>query len=120
LQGDWSSDVCSSDLGPQGPGKSKLARPLLRPSFDYNFLFGVELDRVAPLAMHNSEETFLPTAERKVGHWCSHPDVDANIAGLHFVTEFARRRAAAREDRGSVTVETSGQNLKRFLHRLSV
>ena len=79
-------------LSPHG---LKLARPLLRPSFDHDFLFGVELDCIAPLAMHNSQEAVLPTAEWKVGHWRGHADVDTNIAGLHLVTEFACGRAAA-------------------------
>ena len=32
--------------------ESKLTRPLLRPSFDYDFLLGVELNSVAPLAYY--------------------------------------------------------------------
>src|SRR5687767_6169095 len=84
----------------------ELARPLLRPAFYHNFLFGVELDGVAPLAMHDSQETVLPTAEWKVGHRCGHSDVDTNIPRLDLVAELAGGRSAAGKDRGCIAIKT--------------
>src|SRR6185503_13877314 len=80
--GIWHSELTSSDL--------ELARPLLWPPFDHDFLFGVELDSVATLAMHHSEETVLPATEGEVGHRCSDADVDSDVTSLYFIAKFAR------------------------------
>src|SRR5436309_452260 len=76
----------------------ELARPILGPAFDHNLLLGVELNRVATLAVQHSEKAVLPTAERKVGHRRRDSDVYADISCSYFITKLARRRAAGGED----------------------
>src|SRR5262245_4562837 len=68
----------SSSLG-RNDKKSKLARVLFRPALHYHFLFGVKLDGIASLAVHNAEETVFPSTERKVGHGSGYADVDADV-----------------------------------------
>src|SRR5215470_204465 len=75
----------------------KFSRVFLRPALD-NYLFvGVKLDRIAPLAVHVTEEAVLPSAEREVCHWCRDSNVDANIPCGRLITKAARGGTARRE-----------------------
>src|SRR5213078_2568997 len=50
------------------------------------------------------------------GHGRGHADVDANIARLNLVAEFACGRSTSGEDRGCVAVKTPRQKIERFIH----
>src|SRR3954466_15632381 len=82
----------------------ELARPLFGPALDDDFLFCVELDRVASLAVQDAEEAVFPSAEREVRHWGGDSDVHADISGRSFVAELARCGAPGRKDGCSVAV----------------
>src|SRR5262249_1151712 len=69
----------------------EFARVFLRPALDYDFLFSIELDCIAALPVHDSEETVLPSAEREVGHRRSDSNVNTNVSGWSFVAESSRR-----------------------------
>src|SRR3954466_1929738 len=81
-----------------GSPLSELARPLFGPALDDDFLFCVELDRVAPLAMQDAEEAVFPSAEWEVSHRRGDPDVHADVPRRSFVAELACCGAAGRED----------------------
>src|SRR3982751_5695404 len=68
----------------------ELARVLLGPALNHNFLVGVKLDGVPALTMEIAEKTVLPPAEREVGHGRGNSDVDADVAGGRLVAEPAR------------------------------
>src|ERR1700723_4120305 len=50
------------------------------PAFDDDFLVGVELDRVAALRVHVSEEAGLPSRKGEIGHGRGYADIDADVA----------------------------------------
>src|SRR4030095_7618892 len=58
----------------------ELARVLLGPAFDDNFLFRIELNRVAALAVHDAEKAVFPSAEWEICHRRCDPNVDADIS----------------------------------------
>src|SRR5579862_2261709 len=70
---------------------SELARVFARPAFDDHFLFGVELNSIATLSMHDAEEAVLPSAEWEIGHRSGNANVDADVSGWSFIAELARR-----------------------------
>src|SRR5215469_8326279 len=82
---------------------------LASPALDYHLLFGIELYRVATLAVLDSEETVLPSAERKIRHGRGHADVDSDISRRSLVAKTPRRRATRGEQRGLVSVSTAFQ-----------
>src|SRR5438309_9986863 len=75
----------------------ELARVLFCPALNNNFLVGIELDRVAALAVQIAEEAVLPSAEGEIRHGRGNANVDADIARGRFVAEAASRRSAGRE-----------------------
>src|ERR1700731_2006152 len=77
--------------------QSELARVLLGPALDYDFLLGIELDRVPALSMQDAEEAVFPAAEREISHGSRYADVDSDIAGGSFVTEPTRCRTTRSE-----------------------
>src|SRR3546814_14091918 len=76
---DWSSDVCSSDLGPE-------THP-----------FGAVLVGVA-------ERAALPAAEGVIGNGHRDRHVDPHHADVHPLREFARGMAVSREDRDAIAI----------------
>src|SRR5271157_4950499 len=99
---------------------SELARVLLRPALDHNFLLGVELDRVASLSVHDAEEAVFPSAERKVCHGRGHANVNSDIPRGSFIAEAPRRRPARRKQRCLVAKWTAGHHLHGFVHSAGV
>src|SRR5580658_434625 len=95
---------------------SELPRVLLRPALDHNFLFGVELDRIAPLCVHDPEETVLPSAEREICHGRGHANVNADIPRGSFIAKAPSRRTARRKQRRLIAKWTAGHHLHRFIH----
>src|SRR5947209_10540936 len=93
----------------------ELARPLFGPALDDDFLFRVELDGVASLAVQDAEEAVFPSTEREVSHRRCNSDVHTDIPRRRLVAELARRGAAGGEDGSSVAVSGGGKNLYRFL-----
>src|SRR6202043_900312 len=53
----------------------ELARVLVSPAFDDDLLISVELDGVASLRVHVTEETAFPSREGKVRHGRSYADI---------------------------------------------
>src|SRR4051812_36661131 len=58
----------------------ELSTPGRRPPLDHDFLFCIEIDRVAALRVEIAEEAVLPSREGEVGHRRRDPDVDADVA----------------------------------------
>src|SRR4051794_2452671 len=56
------------------------------------------------LGVKVTEEAFIPAAKGKVGHWRGHANVDADVAGVGGITEFARDGATGRKDASHVAV----------------
>src|SRR5688500_7417350 len=54
--------------------------------------------------MQVAKETFLPATERKECHWRCNANVDADIPGLGFIPELARRRATGRKYTCLITI----------------
>jgi len=73
--------------------ESEPARPLLRPTLDYDLLVGIELDCILALPAHDSHEAVAPAAKREISHGSSDPDVHTHIAGRNLIAEFPCRRA---------------------------
>src|SRR3954471_8743592 len=82
----------------------ELARPLFGPALDDDFLFCVELDGIASLAVQDAEEAVFPSAEREVGHGGGDSDVHADVPCRSFVAELTRGGAAGCKDGSSVAV----------------
>src|SRR5579883_1361617 len=97
------------------PALLEFTRVLLGPAFDHDLLLGKELDRIAPLCVHDAEEAILPAAEREVGHGSSHADVNANISRRSFVAKTARRCSTRREERSLVAVRAALQKRQRLI-----
>ena len=96
------------DLNARPRGRRlELARVLVSPALDHDFLVRVELDGVASLRVHVAEETAFPSGEREIGHWRGYTDIDADIACRGFVPELARRRAAGSEERSLVAIRAA-------------
>ena len=91
-----------------------------RPAFHYDFLIGIELNRVAALPMQVAKEAILPSAEREVRHGRCHADVDPDIARWRFITEASRRRTAGREERRLISVGAAFEERQRFVHIVGV
>src|SRR5579862_916346 len=77
---------------------------LFRPAFDDDFLFGIKLDSVAPLPVHDAEEAVFPAAKGKVGHGRGDSDINANVSRRSFVAESASRRTAGGKQRSLIPV----------------
>src|ERR1700675_4226921 len=86
------------------------------PASDNYFFIGVELDRIAALAVEVAEETVFPSAEGEVGHGRGDSDVDADVAGGSFVAEAARGRSAGGEERGLITVGATFEEGEGVVH----
>src|SRR3989440_9085414 len=77
--------------------KLEFAGMFLCPALDDNFLVGVELGRVATLAVHVAEEAIFPATTREGRHRRGNAAVDPDISGRRFIEEAARRRATRSE-----------------------
>src|SRR6478736_7149934 len=93
---------------------------LFGPAFDYDFLFGVELDRVAALAVHDAEKAVFPAAEREVRHWGGYSNIDADVSRWRFVAEAARGRSARCEQRCLIAVGIAFEERQSFVHVVGV
>src|ERR1700730_2571410 len=100
-----------SGVKPPHP-KLKFARFLARPALHDDFRFGVELHGVAPLSVQNTEETFFPSAERKISHGRGDADVDANISGGRFLAKLSGSSAAGRKKRSLISIRTAAQKFQ--------
>src|SRR3984893_11778605 len=96
--------------------RSELARVLVNPALDDDFLVRVKLHGVASLSVHIAEEAVFPSAEWKIGHWRGYTDIDADVSCGRLVPESARRCAARCEKRGLVAIRTALQERHRFVH----
>ena len=85
------------------------------PALDHDFLFGIELYRVAALAVLDAEEAVFPSAEREIGHGRGHADVDADVACRRFVAEAPGCCAARRKQRRLIAVGTALQKREGFV-----
>ena len=74
---------------------SEFPTPLARPTLHHHLGLRIELDAVARLGVEIAKEAGVPAAKGEVGHGRGHANVDTDIAGVNFVTEFAGHRAAA-------------------------
>src|SRR5215472_8339976 len=88
---------------------------LLGPPFYYDFLFRVELDAIAPLAMEDAEEAVFPSTEREVGHRSGHADIDSDIARRRFITKTPGRRAAGSKKRRLIAKRAARQKFEGFV-----
>ncbi len=66
------------------------------------------------------KKRLLPAAEREEGHRRGHTDVDADIAGLGFVPELARRRPAGGEQAGLVAILPAVDQLDGLIDRVDM
>src|SRR5262249_49925062 len=100
-------------------GASSLERPapLRRPALDHDLLVGVELDRVATLAVQVAEETPLPPAEREARDGRGDAEVDPDVSGLHLVAELPRGGPARREEAGLVPERGAIDEVDRLVDR---
>src|SRR5579863_2480645 len=101
------------------PGTKKAALEfagvVFGPAFDDHFFVGVELDGVAALAVHVSEEAVFPSTEREIGHGRGDADVDADVSGGGFVAEAARGGTAGSEERGLIAEGILLEKIHRFI-----
>src|SRR5689334_19265454 len=98
----------------------EFARVFFRPALDHDFLFGIELDAVPSLGMHDAEEAVFPAAEGKVRHGSGYANVDADISRRCFVAKPSCRRATRSEQRRLVAVGTALEECKRFVQVIGV
>ena len=87
----------------------------LHPPFDDNFALGIELDGIHALAVQVAEEGVFLAAEGEGGRWRGHADIDADIAGVHAVFEFARVLAVIGENAGGIAVAALIDDIHRFV-----
>src|SRR5579872_5386412 len=79
----------------------EFAGVLFSPAFDDDLFVRVELDGVATLRVHVTEETAFPSGEGEIGHGRGDADIDANVACGGLVTKPASCRTA-RSEKGSL------------------
>src|SRR5579863_5030105 len=84
--------------------KSEFSGVLGGPALYHYFLFGIELYRVASLAVLHAEEAVFPAAKREIGHGSSHADIDPNIPRRGFIAEAAGRGATCGKERSLISV----------------
>ncbi len=82
----------------------ELTRPLFRPTFHNYFRLSEKFYRMLVLAMEDAKKTLLPTTEREESHWRRHADINADVASLNLVAEFASGRATAGEETSHIAV----------------
>jgi hypothetical protein len=90
------------------------------PALNHDFGFGVELDRVFALGMHDAEEAFFPAVKGKIGHRGGNTNVDAYVSGRRFVTEFTRGTSTGREQRRLIAVWASANEFNGFVDRVGM
>src|SRR5205823_12694896 len=95
---------------------SEPPSPLFGPAFNHHLLLREELERVTALAVQIAEKTLTRAAERKERHRRGDREVDADVADLGFVPEFACARAARGEQACLIAIRAGVDEVDRFVH----
>ena len=66
------------------------------------------------------KRTAFPAAEREESHGSGHTYIDADIAGMGFIAEFARGSTAAGEQAGHVAILATVDNLNGVINRVGM
>src|SRR5262249_52484620 len=93
-------------------------RMLLAPTLDNDLLLGIELDCIATLSVHDTEEALFPSAKREIRHRCGYSNINADVPCWRLIAEAARRRSAGCEERRLVAKPAPRQELHRLVEVL--
>src|SRR3546814_5365081 len=105
---DWSSDVCSSDLGNE---ESVFAgRRAIGPALGDGLDLGPETHPFGAVLVGVAERAALPAAEGAIGNGHRDRHVDPHHADVHPLREFARGMAVSREDRDAISILRSEEH----------
>src|SRR4029434_7686540 len=85
-------------------GVLELGFAWLEPASHGHLLLGVEVDALTSLYVEVAEERAIPAGKWEPGHWCRHPDVYTDHAGVEAVFELTGGAPAAREDDRAVSI----------------
>src|SRR5579862_7402495 len=95
----------------------ELPAPVLRPPLNDYLGLRVELDCVMRLSMQVPEEAFTPSAKWETRHGSCHTDIDADVSGVHFISEAAGICAIGGEDARHISVAAVVDQRNRFFDR---
>src|SRR5207302_11308320 len=99
---------------------SEFASFLARPAFDHDFRLGEEFHGITSLTVKNTEETFLPAAEREIRHRRGNTDVNADVTFGRLVPKFARSRPASGKERSLISVRAATEEFHGFVRGIGM